>query len=247
MKRLFITSCLFFMSAVAVGQTADKSLQTLSQFENAPILPFTLSNSDLLLSDPVYADDYAFDLLQPNNGQRTYLEKQNNLYGQQLTFRMQFADWLSLRLGVYDGTQTSQLFMLAPQAAHQSNPFKDLSYQLGLSSVLDISSNWRFGLDLSTGQVSGDMLGLYQDQLDTASFGLGVRTQRFGASLHSDYASSRQNSQLYRSSIDLQVDWHFNQDGTLSFGARKNMNDDVATNLDRLTGTVPYIKFKHNL
>ncbi len=247
MTRFLITSYLVLLSAVAVGQTADKNRQHLPQLEAVPVLPFTLSNSDLLLNDPIYADDYAFDLLQPNNGRRTFLEKQNNLYGQQLMFRMQFADWLSLRLGVYDGSQSNQLFMPAPQPSYQSNPFNDLSYQLGLSSVLDISSNWRFGLDMSTGQISGDMLGLYQDQLDTASFGLGVRNQRFGASLHSDYASSRHNSQLYRSSIDLQVDWHFNQDGTLSFGARKNMNDDAATNLDRLTGTVPYIKFKHNL
>ncbi|MCW8870354.1 MAG: hypothetical protein OQK49_06580 [Proteobacteria bacterium] len=246
MKRYLIICCLFLLSAGAFGQTAQKALQQTSLIKNPSATQFSLSNSDWILNDTVYADDYALDLLKPQTGQRTYLEKQNNVYGQQVMFRMQFADWLSLRLGVYDVDQTNQLFMPLP-SQNSTSHYNDLSYQLGVSSVLDISSNWRFGMDLSTGQVSGDMLGLYQDQLDTTSFGLGVRNQRFGASLHSDYASSRQNSDLYRSSIDLQVDWHFNQDGTLSFGARKNMNDNTASNLDQFTGTVPYIKFKHNL
>jgi len=237
---------LFLLSAGAVGQSAHKSLQQTSQINTPPTSQFNLIHSDWLLNDSVYADDYAFDLLKPQSHQRTYLETQNSLYGQQVMFRMQFADWLSLRLGVYDETQTNQLFLPIPKQKSTSH-INDLSYQLGVSSVLDISTNWRLGLDLSTGQVSGDMLGLYQDQLDTTSFGLGVRNQRFGASLHSDYISSQQNNTLYRSSIDLQVDWHFNRDGTLSFGARKNMNDNTATNLDQFTGTVPYIKFKHNL
>ena len=246
MKRFITIHCLLLLSAVAVGQTAGKSLQQSSRLNTQPVSQFTLSNTDWLLNGAVYADDYAYNLLKPNNRPLTYLEKQNSLYGEQVTFRMQFADWLSLRLGVYDANQNNQLFMPVPQQK-PNNHYNDLSYQLGVSSVLDISPNWRLGLDLSTGQVDGDMVGLYQDQLDTTSFGLGVRNQRFGASLHSDYISSQQNSSLYRNSIDLQVDWYFNQDGTLSFGARKNMNDNTATNLDRFTGTVPYIKFKHNL
>ena len=246
MKRYLITVCLFLVSAVAVGQTAQKSLQHSSQLQLQPPTQFTYTGSDWLLSDSMYADEYAYDLLKPQNHQNSYLGTQHNIYGQQLMFRMQFADWLSLRLGVYDDNQANDLFMSVPQH-NKTSHHNDLGYQLGVSSVLDINSNWRFGVDLSTGQVSGDILGLYQDQLDTTSFGLGVRNQRFGASLHSDFAASRQNSALYRSSIDLQVDWHFNKDGTLSFGARRHMNDNVATNLDQFTGTVPYIKFKHNL
>jgi outer membrane receptor protein involved in Fe transport len=246
MKRYLVTFCLMILGSVAVAQTAEKNLQHSSRLNAQPVSQFALLNSDWLFNDLVYADDYAYNLLQPNNSQFTYLEKQNNHYGQQVMFRMKFADWLSLRLGVYDANQGGQLFM-PTTFREKTTDYNDLSYQLGVSSVLDISSNWRLGLDLSTGQVAGDMIGLYQDQLDITSFGLGVRNQHFGASLHSDYASSQQNGTLYRSSIDLQVDWHFNKDGTLSFGARKNMNDNTGTNLDRFTGTVPYIKFKHNL
>jgi hypothetical protein len=209
------------LGSVAVAQTAHKSLQLTSRLNSQPTSQYSLSNTNWLFDGAVYADDFAYDLLKPNNHQFTYLETQNNLYGQQVMFRMKFADWLSLRLGVYDDNQVNQLFMPVPQQKKTIH-HNDLSYQLGVSSVLDISPNWRLGSGFKlTGQVSGDMLGLYQDQLDTTSFGFGVRSQRFGASLHSDYISSQQNNVLYRSSIDLQVDWHFNQDGTLSFGARK--------------------------
>jgi hypothetical protein len=246
MKRYLITYCCLFLSTVAVGQTVDKNLQQTSQLDIVPSAQFILADDNRLFNDPMYADEYAYDLLKPQSHQHAYFGTQNSVYGQQVMFRMQFADWLSLRLGVYDDTQANQLFMPVSNQKNLRN-HNELGYQLGVSSVLDISPNWRFGVDLSTGQVSGDVLGLYQDQLETTSLGLGVRNQRFGASLHSDYASSRHNSDLYRSSIDLQVDWHFNQDGTLSFGARKHMNDNAATKLDQFTGTVPYIKFKHNL
>ena len=54
---------------------------------------------------------------------------------------------------------------------------------------------------------------------------------------------------LEQSTMDLQVDWHFTKDGTISFGARRNIRENTTngTSLDELTGTVPYIKFKHNL
>jgi len=114
MKRYLIICCLFLLSAGAFGQTAQKALQQTSLIKNPSATQFSLSNSDWILNDTVYADDYALDLLKPQTGQRTYLEKQNNVYGQQVMFRMQFADWLSLRLGVYDVDQTNQLFMPLP-------------------------------------------------------------------------------------------------------------------------------------
>lgn len=246
MKRYWVTICLLLAALSAVAQTADKSLQSNDRLQLTGVPSLTMPQSDWLFTDTMHADEYAYDLLQPDARQFVYLGTQNSIYGQQLTFRMQFADWLSLRLGVLDDRQAEQLFLSYPNQKTNTQPH-DLGYQLGVSSVLNITPNWRFGVDLATGQVSGSVMGLYQDQLETTSFGLGIRNQRFGASLHSDFASSQQNSDLYRSSIDLQVDWHFNQDGTLSFGARKNMNDNTATNLDRFTGTVPYIKFKHNL
>lgn len=247
-----ITLSLLLFSSLAIGQ-GTKSMQQINMLASSPANQ-SVSNasaqwsSDWMFGENYHADEQAFDLLSPNATKGTYLSAHQNIFGQQVMVRMQFADWLSLRLGVYDDQQAGNLFLPLKPAAEYGPQQQDLSYQLGISSVLSLTTNWRFGVDLSTGQVSGDSLGLYQDQLATTSVGFGVRNQRFGASLQTDFMSSQQQNDVHQSTIDLQIDWHFNRDGTLSFGARKNMNDDpVTTNLDQFTGTVPYIKFKHNL
>ncbi len=248
MKIKHITLSLLLFSSVAFGQ-ADKSLQQVSQLSQTPNgIATQIISPNWMFGDSYHADEQAFDLLSPKSEKGTYLTAQQNIFGQQIMVRMQFTDWLSLRLGVYDEQQAGSLFLPINPQSNYARQKQDLSYQLGITSVLNLTPNWRFGIDLSTGQVAGDLWGLYQDQLDTTSIGFGIRNKRFGASLQSDFVSSQQHRNVHQSTIDLQVNWHFNQDGTLSFGARRNMNDvPTATNLDQFTGTVPYIKFKHNL
>lgn len=248
MKIKHITLSLLLFCSVAFGQS-NKSLQQVSQLSQTPTgIATPLISPNWMFGDSYHADEQAYDLLRPKSAKGAYLSSRQNVFGQQVMVRMQFADWLSLRLGVYDEQQAGNLFLPINSQSNYGQQNQDLGYQLGITSVLNLTSNWRFGVDLSAGQVAGDLWGLYEDQLDTTSIGFGIRNQRFGASLQSDFMSSQQHNNVRQSTIDLQVDWHFNQDGTLSFGARRNMNDvPTATNLDQFIGTVPYIKFKHNL
>lgn len=189
-----------------------------------------------------------FDFL--NDMERGYQvsKNQQGLFGEELVMGMKFADWLTLRLSVIDEDQSFSLFSGQPVAPQKSSD--DLmGYQFGVSSVLNLSQNWRFGIDLGMGKVGGEMMGLYEDQVETTRVGFGVRNQKFGATFQSDFMNSTSTNHIDQSTIDLQVDWHFTKDGTLSFGARRNISESASngTNINELTGTVPYIKFKHNL
>lgn len=194
-----------------------------------------------------------FDFLMPQaNGY--HLSKNNQgVFGDELIVGMKFADWLTLRLNVIEDSNSLGLFSdLKPfkGAPYEASPSDSnlAGFQFGVSSVMSISDSWRMGFDLSRGRVGGELMGLYQDQLQTTSLGFGVRNHRFGATFQSDFMSSTTNQYIEQSTMDLQVDWHFTREGTISFGARRSINENnINTNDDQLTGTVPYIKFKHNL
>lgn len=191
----------------------------------------------------------SFDFL--NNQDKGYHLSRNNssVFGQELVVGMKFADWLSLRLNVIEDND-NQLFNTFNRSSYL-RPQSDsdfAGYQLGVSSVLNISTNWRLGFDVGMGRVGGDLVGLYHDQLETTRLGFGIRNKSFGATFQSDFMSNSLNNELEQSTMDLQVDWHFTKEGTISFGARRSVNENnAATSVDQLTGTVPYIKFKHNL
>ncbi len=224
--------------------------------------PFDLStNKALTSSNPRFSnpDDFfqsalssnsltGFDFLQQQEKGYHLSRNSSGVFGQELVVGMKFADWLSLRLNVIEADD--QLFNSFNRNSFlNTNSDSDLAgYQLGVSSVLNISSNWRMGFDLGMGRIGGDLVGLYQDQLQTTRLGFGIRNQRFGATFQSDFMSNTLNDRLEQSTMDLQVDWYFTKDGTISFGARRSVNENSnTTSVDQLTGTVPYIKFKHNL
>ncbi|MCX7552965.1 hypothetical protein OS175_03660 [Marinicella sp. S1101] len=225
--------------------------------------PFDLSTSkSLTSSNPRFSepDDFfqnslnsnttnGYDFLQQHDKGYHLTTNDSGVFGQELVVGMKFADWLSLRLNVIESDDNQLLngFNRSSYLNNQSD--SDLAgYQLGVSSVLNISQNWRLGFDVGMGRVGGDLVGLYQDQLQTTRLGVGVRNKRFGATFQSDFMSNTMNDRLEQSTMDLQVDWHFTKDGTISFGARRSVNENnAATSVDNLTGTVPYIKFKHNL
>ena len=230
-----------------------------------PFQPFDLSTNKTLTSGNVRfssSDDFFtnalnnnlsnddFDFLSPQS-KGYHLSKNNQgVFGDELVVGMKFADWLTLRLNVIEDNDSLGLF--SNLNSYQFDPSQSDSnlagFQFGVSSVMNISDNWRLGFDLGRGRIGGELLGLYQDQLQTTSLGFGVRNQRFGATFQSDFMSSTTSQNLEQSTMDLQVDWHFTREGTISFGARRSINENNAnTNIDQLTGTVPYIKFKHNL
>ncbi|MFC3194571.1 hypothetical protein ACFODZ_10020 [Marinicella sediminis] len=224
---------------IAVGKMAVNTIDPIQM---------PSSDSPLTYQGSVLNGTSQFDFLQDRDRGYQVSKNQQGLFGEELVMGMKFADWLTLRLSVIDEDQPFNLFNGQPVNA---NPSSDdlMGYQFGVSSVLNLSQNWRFGIDLGMGKVGGDILGLYEDQVETTRLGFGVRNQKFGATFQSDFMNSKSSNQIDQSTIDLQVDWHFTKDGTLSFGARRNITDS-ATNgasIDELTGTVPYIKFKHNL
>ncbi len=195
-----------------------------------------------------YGDDgTGFDFLGTHKKGYHLATNKEGLFGNELVVGMKFADWLTLRLNVIDEHDSLSLFSPV-QHTNQSN--SDLiGYQFGVSSVMNISDNWRLGFDLGKGRVGGDLAGLYQDELETTRLGFGIRNQKFGATFQSDFMNRSSNNELEQSTMDLQVDWHFTKDGTISFGARRSVNENgtSSSSLDQFTGTVPYIKFKHNL
>ncbi|VAW44650.1 hypothetical protein MNBD_GAMMA02-1668 [hydrothermal vent metagenome] len=233
-----------------------------------PFQPFDLSTNKALTSGNTRfsnPDDFfqnslntnfnstGFDFLTPQSNGYHLSKNDQGVFGNELVVGMKFADWLTLRLNVIENNDSLGLFSNINRL--NNNPLNSAQsdsnlagYQFGVSSVLSISNNWRLGFDLGRGRMGGELLGLYQGQLQTTSLGFGVRNQRFGATFQSDFMSSTTNQDLEQSTMDLQVDWHFTKEGTISFGARRSINENnTSTNIDQLTGTVPYIKFKHNL
>ncbi|WP_223789700.1 hypothetical protein [Marinicella meishanensis] len=215
-------------------------------------MPGTLQSSQFLpggtLNSSWIDSDNGFDFLgQQDRGYLMSTNKQG-LFGDELVVGMKFADWLTLRLNVIDDSESMDLFATnrAPVSLHNGSDL--VGYQFGVSSVMNISENWRLGFDLGRGRVGGDLIGLYQDQLHTTSLGFGIRNQKFGATFQSDIMNRTSDNAFEQATMDLQVDWHFTKDGTISFGARRSVNDNTTSaSLEQLRGTVPYIKFKHNL
>lgn len=214
----------------------NKSFSQRNQFFNSP-------NSQQGFNQNQY------NFLNPQDKGYSVQLNQNTVFGDEIVMGMKFSDLLSVRLNLLDSNQPFSVFSGVTTSESKQNGDNDLAgYQFGVSSVVKLGEQWRLGFDMGRGQIDGDLLGLYQDNLDTTSLGFGVRYNQFGATVNSDYYSSSSNSLLEQSTMDITVDWHFTKEGTISFGARKSVNENTgASILDQLTGTVPYIKFKHNL
>jgi hypothetical protein len=248
------------MLLLSAGVYAD-DLKPFQPFDLSLNKAFTNNNTRYNSPDDFFQnslnDNFSntnFDFLKPQANGYQLSKNNQGVFGDELIVGMKFADWLTLRLNVIEESDSLSLFSNISRI-NSNNQFNTTQsdtnlagYQFGVSSVLNISDNWRLGFDLGRGRMGGDLVGLYQDQLETTRLGFGVRNQRFGATFQSDYMSSTTNQYLEQSTMDLQVDWHFTKDGTVSFGARRSINENNASkDIDELTGTVPYIKFKHNL
>jgi len=251
------------MAFAGVAQSQDiKSFQPfeISPNKAMPMMPvansgYSFNNSDYTASNifyqsPLQLNQTSIDFLTPQKDRYQLTTKSDGFFGEELVVGMKFADWLTLKLNVIDESKSFNLFSGEALNARSGQYDTDvMGYQVGVSSVLNISKKWRFGIDLGMGRVGGELLGLYQDQVETTRLGFGIRNNKFGAKFQSDFMNGSVENELEQSSMDLQVDWYFTKDGTISFGARRNVRENTSngTSLDDLTGTVPYIKFKHNL
>jgi len=248
-NTLNITKYLALLVICGAVNAQDKAFQPFEIAVNKAA-PTSLSNSGpaFQYQGTIFDGSEQFDFFSESERGYQVSKNQQGLFGEELVMGMKFADWLTLRLSVIDEDQSFSLFSGQPMPVQHTSD--DLGgYQFGVSSVLNLNQNWRFGIDLGMGKVGGEMMGLYEDQVETTRVGFGVRNQKFGATFQSDFMNSTSSNQIDQSTIDLQVDWHFTKDGTLSFGARRNISESTSngTNINELTGTVPYIKFKHNL
>lgn len=197
----------------------------------------------------LYVTTESFDFLTQPAGRYSFQVNQGTLFGDEFVMGMKFTDRFSVRLNLMDGDDPKWSMFMVP-AEQQRDSSGLAGYQLGVSSVFDLGDQWRLGFELGQGQLKGEYLGLYQDDMNRTSLGLGVRYNQFGATVNSDFFSRDSNDLLEQSTLDLKVDWHFTKDGTISIGARKGVKENgnsVDSVLDQLNGTVPYIKFKHNL
>lgn len=225
------------------------------------VAPFNFSNQSLTIdaadglslynnADTSFLFNYEpFDFVGHRSNGYSLQAKKGGLFGDEIIMGMKFSDLLSLRVNVIenDGYPAT---LFSDYSVRDGNNDALAGYQLGISSVLNFGTDWRLGLDLGHGQINGHLLGLKNDKMNTTSLGLGVRYHNFGATLNSDFLTRESNDLLEQSTLNFKVDWHFTEDGTISFGARKSVrenNQSTSSVLDRLTGTVPYIKFKHNL
>lgn len=244
---------------VLAGNVLAEEVQSFQPFDlsmGTSSIASPTSQSQINSQNALYSNVFAMDAVDDTSGfdflgsyEKGYhlATNKEGLFGNELVVGMKFADWLTLRLNVIDENESMSLFSPVGQSNHSSSDF--VGYQFGVSSVMNISENWRLGFDLGRGRVGGDLVGLYQDRIETTRLGFGIRNQKFGATFQSDFMNRSSDNELEQSTMDLQVDWHFTRDGTISFGARRSVNENntTTTSLDQFTGTVPYIKFKHNL
>lgn len=249
-KNWFFTLCLLLLLPLGANaqQNTPKSFKPFELTRNKSLTqPTQFFNG----SDPGQSLGHSgFDFLTPQSERYSVQMNEDTVFGDELVMGMKFSDLLSLRLNVLESDQPFSAFYDASITPDQTQGSESdfAGFQFGVSSVVKLGSQWRFGLDMGKGQLNGDAFGLYQDDLNTTRLGLGIRYNQFGATINSDFYSRSSNDVLEQSTMDIKVDWHFTKDGTISFGARKSVNESSGTSvLDQLTGTVPYIKFKHNL
>jgi hypothetical protein len=124
-------------------------------------------------------------------------------------------------------------------------------YKIGLSSELGLGNNFMLDLNFDIGQLDGaDLIGFNNKEINTTSFALGIRKSNFGASINTDIFLEDLEANLEQSRLGFEIDWHFSNDGKLSFGSKKTMGDTKSyqsNSIDDITGDVQYIKFQHNL
>lgn len=230
---------------------AQQPPKEIVSFQMAPDKSFS-SNNNLFRATPGSSlGGQSFDFLDSkSDGNYSFQLNEDSLFGEEFIVGMRFSDRLSFRLNVVDGDDTSLSLFSVPQVSYSHDGSDLAGYQLGVSSVFNLGQKWKFGIDLGKGQLNGDYLGMGRDNMSHTSLGLGVRFQQFGATVNSDFFSRESNDLLEQSTLDLKVDWHFTKDGTISIGARTSVKENTSnidSVLDQLNGTVPYIKFKHNL
>lgn len=220
--------------------------------ENYDFARYSVVNNQFDLT--LDGDDFFLSENLLDNG--VILQKRSQpILGNEVIIGKKIFPLLSVHINIFENDDISNTFLQSSLINRGKNESADadlLGFQLGISSVMNLTSKTQLGFEFGHGRISSDYSSLLGQQIKSTSFALGVRGSRFAASLNSELFSSYETAGDYsRSSVlDFQVDWHFTEQGTISFGAQKNISEnqfESNQNIDELTGTIPYIKFRHNL
>lgn len=209
-----------------------------------------------------------------NNSSPFQLTLNNNAnLGDELSFAWNLSDSFILNLSIFEALANtnqninSDLFQVGSNqnfnksynkfAVQSQNSIVDINrnvsgYKLGISSKLDIYNNYVLNIDFDYGQLAdADLVGFNSPEVNTTSLELGFRKARFGASLLTDTYLENNIDFTGHTRLGFEVDWHFSEDTTISFGSKQRIKSNSSLNtsssLDSLTGDVQYIKFQHNL
>lgn len=138
----------------------------------------------------------------------------------------------------------------APTRSFQSTNRQISGFKLGVSSELGLGKSLKLGLNFDIGKLEGaDILGFNNPEVNTTSFGIGIRNSNFGASVNTDLYLEDMIPNLNQSRLGFEFDWHFSSNSKLSLGTKTSIDpaQKVQSSIDEFTGDVQYIKFQHNL
>ena len=255
-------------SIILVNDTTESSLEKQVQYN--PIGSFTRKdNTSDWIKTKVTQADKSFQVL--NN--------EDVLLNNEISFAWNFRDKVSLSLNVFDNylvsnepgrgsdsfnpvNSKSLYFPGLNKSLNISQNGLNLSsdinrnfsgYKLGISSELGLGDEYKLNLNFDYGQMDGaDSIGFNNEEVTTTSFGFGIRNNKFGASVNTDFFVEDDTENFMENSrLGFELDWHFSDETTISLGSKKRFNKDSSSNnsssFESMTGNVQYIKFQHNL
>lgn len=200
------------------------------------------------------------------------IQNKKSIFGNELGVTWNVSDFISVNFNVFEnqsftnfnafpGTSNSSLIpskslnyasKSLPIANTLSGSERIIGYKFGVSSKLGLGHNYKLNINFDYGLLGGaDLVGFNTNEINTSTFKLGIRKNKFGASFNTDIFIEDNDQFITNSRLGFELDWHFSDVTTLSFGSKQRINTNSFGNqsnsLESLTGDIQYIKFKHNL
>lgn len=200
------------------------------------------------------------------------IHNKKSIFGNELGIAWNISEFISVNFNVFENQSTTNFNAFPTTFNSRRIPSKSLNYaskslsqvntlngnerifgyKFGLSSKLGLGRNYKLNINFDYGLLDGaDLVGFNSNEINTSSFELGIRNNKFGASLNTDIFIEDSNQFNTNSRLGFELDWHFSDVTTLSFGSKQRINTNSFNNqsnsLESLTGDIQYIKFKHNL
>lgn len=242
------------------------SQQKNSKFENINF-NYNFTNNEFQLSSD--NEDWIYTQSNLKDNKYSISANKNISFGNEVSFAWNFSDYLKFNLNVFENqiqdngiTSYSNNYSNKSLGGFSNKNLTDViqseinrsitGYKFGISSELGLGNNYKLGLNLDYGQLDGaDIIGFYNEEISTTSFGLGIRKSNFGASVNTDIFLEENTDLIDGSRFGFEFDWYFSDETKISLGTKQRLNtsntSETNNSLDSLTGNVQYIKFQHNL